>query len=287
MIIVLKDADFTYENIGQIELPIEIRPEIESILSNYTKSMTNSQRGAFQIFYDSISSILPKIKVLYIPLLAENLGETTFNIADSMSNVRLNESVFKFKDGGIYSEVGTDVSSFTPATIATLSSVDGNNIHIIAAHSSYTETTKRVAFSFGNKTTTRIRFKESADNQYVKPIIESSSEGVINSKKIVSYQNYVEYDTCAMPIVNKAFGVSILSGRLSSMIVLHKDTGATNIDHDITITDELGTLGNCGIGDYDFSSNPVCFISIGDGLTLDEMKLYESAINKLISVFVE
>lgn len=104
MIIVLNDADFSAKNIGQIELPIVIDPEVEAVLAHYGRSFTISQKAQFQLFYKGLKrdGIYDKLTNLYLPILSNTVNEAMFNIkADRMDASNVSNSNYKVENGAL------------------------------------------------------------------------------------------------------------------------------------------------------------------------------------------
>ena len=82
MIIVLPGADFSENNIGTIQLIRELAPEVAEILSHYSRALTDSQKFAFQDFYDALirEGIWSKIENLFIPALASTVTEAFYPV---------------------------------------------------------------------------------------------------------------------------------------------------------------------------------------------------------------
>lgn len=94
MLIVLKDADFSGNNIGHVEVPIEVSSETANILNLYGVSELDDdymkKAKALQIFLSDFRKlgISDKVKGLFVPVFAKstdtaylNLASETFDIA--------------------------------------------------------------------------------------------------------------------------------------------------------------------------------------------------------------
>lgn len=84
MIIVLKNADFSANNIGKITIPRDPSQEALAMLANYTRSLTDEQVLAFDDFQQGLkdAGIWAKITHLYMPILAGQLSEICVNLVD-------------------------------------------------------------------------------------------------------------------------------------------------------------------------------------------------------------
>lgn len=85
MIIVLKGADFSANNIGKIEIPRDLTEKQKQMLANYSKNLSYEQKMAFGTFMNTIddNGITPKIKVLCMPILAGDKSEAFVNLVKS------------------------------------------------------------------------------------------------------------------------------------------------------------------------------------------------------------
>lgn len=85
MIIVLSGADFSANNIGKIDLPVELDDTTKSILSMLTKyGATSMQAQHLNNFVLGLKSngIYEKLTYLFLPIFAKELGEAFTNTID-------------------------------------------------------------------------------------------------------------------------------------------------------------------------------------------------------------
>lgn len=87
MIIVLKNADFSAQNIGQISFDAELDPAVVSMLNRYTRFpavKTNRYAQALNMFYYrlQVSGVYDKLKLLSIPFYANDISECGVSIID-------------------------------------------------------------------------------------------------------------------------------------------------------------------------------------------------------------
>lgn len=76
MIIILKEADFSENNIGQIEIPVEFSELTKSVIAKYS-NINSGVKVKLNTMLNTLNTagIYSKLKVLYIPILASNLNE--------------------------------------------------------------------------------------------------------------------------------------------------------------------------------------------------------------------
>lgn len=104
MILVAKDADFSQNNLGQIDLPYS--DLTTSVMAKFTKSLTDPQKKALNTLLIKVENagILAKQKHFYLPILAGTLAESFINIADPLlpTEVTPNAAYYALKTGGFY-----------------------------------------------------------------------------------------------------------------------------------------------------------------------------------------
>lgn len=93
MLIVLKDADFSGNNIGYVEVPIEVSSETKNILNLYGVSELDDdylkKAKALQIFRSDFRKlgISNKVKGLFVPVLAKNTDTAYLNLASETFDI--------------------------------------------------------------------------------------------------------------------------------------------------------------------------------------------------------
>ena len=93
MIIILKNADFSGNNVGHVEVPIEVSSETANILNLYGVSELDvdymKKARALQIFRSDFSKlgILNKVKGLFVPVLAKNTDTAYLNLVSETFDI--------------------------------------------------------------------------------------------------------------------------------------------------------------------------------------------------------
>lgn len=93
MIIILKNADFSENNIGHVEVPIEVSSETANILNLYGVSELDDdylkKAKALQIFRSDFSKlgISDKVKGLFVPVFAKNTDTAYLNLASETFDI--------------------------------------------------------------------------------------------------------------------------------------------------------------------------------------------------------
>lgn len=204
MLIVLKNADFSGNNIGHVEVPIEVSNETANILRLYGVSELDDdylkKAKALQIFLSDFSKlgISDKVKGLFVPMLAKNtdtaylnLASETFNIAtikeqtDELTLTPIGiKSIGTTKPlnlngvfDGLYTndfhflQVVGEASSTKGAIYSLYASNEGNSTNIAFEYSPYADTGYVPAGSnFRIGTTTAIWNQASALYEYAMPV---------------------------------------------------------------------------------------------------------------------
>ena len=125
MIFVLKGADFSANNLGQVELRTEINEFTEGIiLKSGNTNMTRQQKSALDSFFRAIgafgdsSNIWSKIDMLVMPLICSDLEHASVDYTGKHTITRLTESGYALRNHGI-----TGVSDSPSANCATVNDV--------------------------------------------------------------------------------------------------------------------------------------------------------------------
>lgn len=103
MIITLKDADFSANNIGTIDVPYEISAETKALLTHLTKYGEDSmQAKRLDMFLNAFNnaSFKSKIKVLCLPVFGSSLSECFYNIIDGDNVSPATVDLIEVKTGG-------------------------------------------------------------------------------------------------------------------------------------------------------------------------------------------
>lgn len=93
MIIVLKDANFANNNIGEVEVPRLINQFTLNAIAASGKTFTDAQTAALDDFFEAVgafgtqSSIWSKLSKVYMPMLAGNLSKAIVNYKDNNVDV--------------------------------------------------------------------------------------------------------------------------------------------------------------------------------------------------------
>lgn len=135
MIITLRGADFSGNNIGHIDIPVELSDWSKAIIAKFSSfNWTDAAKSALQIFEDDLISngVKEKLQYLALPILAANNS-----LNDAMFNVVLESS--------IAAVIGNGASG-------KYSVINGRGIARTAAFASTTEAETSIYVPFGAQT---------------------------------------------------------------------------------------------------------------------------------------
>lgn len=105
MILILKDADFSANNIGKVELPREVSKfTLSALAASGNKSLTGKKVLALDTFFGNIgaisnSGIWPKLKLFTLPLIAGSLDKALVNYKDNSVIYSVDGAYWELVDG--------------------------------------------------------------------------------------------------------------------------------------------------------------------------------------------
>ena len=141
MILVLNGADFSENNLGQVE--------VTTILDDFTKaaisasgnnSMTEIQKSALNTFFKKIgafgsgSQIFSKMRYLYLPLIASDLSHSMVNYVNNDAAISPSNTKFQLRNHGI---TGVSGGSSAYIDITDNNGFDGTNISVGAMRTEF------------------------------------------------------------------------------------------------------------------------------------------------------
>lgn len=108
MILVLQGADFSANNLGQVEVKRVINPfTLAAIDASGNQSMTNEQKSALDTFFETIgafgsaNSIWSKLDKVYIPFLCSSLSKACVNYKTNVIDRSLSETRYALRNRGV------------------------------------------------------------------------------------------------------------------------------------------------------------------------------------------
>lgn len=137
MIIRLTNADFSRNNLGQIQFEREITEETLTLLSKYTKSLPETQKFAVQDFISGLKSndIWSQIKQLYLPILSGSLSETMYNVKTGIVDATPNNTYYSLSaKGGLKCIAAENVTIPTSDILQLTVNGSQQNVHGLVYH---------------------------------------------------------------------------------------------------------------------------------------------------------
>lgn len=130
MIITLEGADFSADNIGQVELERQLNEyTLAAITASGNENLTESQQYALDDLFlalgaDGSNNILSKIRKLYLPMIASEVGNALINYATNnfTKDFTPNSANWELRNLGITQKASGQtflISTFSPALVAT------------------------------------------------------------------------------------------------------------------------------------------------------------------------
>lgn len=258
-------------NDASLEKFIIISQQTIDILNAYGADEIYAKK--VQILLDDLKSsgIYDKIDVLYIPMLANSLGNACVNAID-LTKETLSPSFWKLSDGVLTNaDAWTGGSTFEVVPIEELSTVIKNNdFHFIT----YNLPSGRIITGIRNQSGDRL---ELTYNQYEGSLGKYATSLNKNAFSISG----ARLNNTSYADVDNVTGVSCKgNGDGTGVVSMYKSIS----DATVTYTNEGAFIGNFGLGNYNGNSAGINakFISIGKALTNEEMNEYSNIIKKFV-----
>ena len=279
MIIKLTGADFSAKNIGTISVPIEIDADIQQILSHYTRSLTDKQKYAFQLFYRGLQSnnLLGKITNLYLPILANSVNEAMFNIvADKVDATNVGNSLYAMDSkNALYCTQTNMTEVANPLSFPYSAST--KNMHLmmyIASNVTYAAGTSSYLFGCG---------KYSSDILQMYYAGASSGLGA-TLKLMIMGSGEINGTEMSGLIIGKGAKIVSVGSDANALFNADKKTKSTNassvITNDTKFTKDV--MPFLAYSKKATNVTPAYVMSAGSALTADDMATY----NTLLDTFV-
>lgn len=122
MIVSIKGADFSADNLGKVTIPRNLRAfTTAAILASGKTDLTESQKYALDDFFRAIGAgevgdtIASRLKYLFIPIIAGDLSKALINYKDAGFNVEgtPNSAQWALNEKGLYGLNATSTSAIT------------------------------------------------------------------------------------------------------------------------------------------------------------------------------
>lgn len=138
MIILLKNADFSANNIGKVEVKRVLNPfTIAAIAASGNQSITNEQKSALDTFFEKIgafgnkSEIWGKLDKVYIPFLCSELSIACLNYKTNIIDRSLSSTRYTLRSRGVTGAIESP-ASHTESKLNEDIAIDTKNLSVLA-----------------------------------------------------------------------------------------------------------------------------------------------------------
>lgn len=290
MIIVLKGADFSANNIGKIDIPRELTAGQKAMLASYSKELTYEQKMAFGTFMDALDDggITPKIKVLCMPILAGDKSEAFVNLASTTYGKEIDlgaSEYYGMLDDGIAS-ISEELGVVEQLNLPSAAGLDFSNIHLLCA----SNTEYKV---FPNESAPCVGMLNPSATNFIQFDHKVTTDGVgccYSSRAqvgSVSFTDLYNVNTFNVQARGKIlYGITIEDGTFTLLGDVENSQSYVPVANQSVLAESKVSA--------DFKYNgyrqarfkaPHWIISIGEGLTLDEAEVMKTAMLNFLRAF--
>lgn len=278
MILIANDADFSQNNLGQIDLPYS---ELTlAVIDKFTKVLTDPQKKALNTLLTKVekSGILAKQKHFYLPILAGTLNESFINIADPLlpTEVTPNASYYSLSSGGIFND-NPNTADAARLLLTLKSGMATNDFHVLQFPTeNITAATDALWIYGGGVAYTPLSI--SYDSAH---LIPASNFNLMN----ISPNLYNRIAVGADYILNIGLSKSLKG---FSFLDVTKLKAYSPNESEVTLTSSYPIIemaGDVNLSGYNNSAmlRTQGLITIGKGLTADEIIILSNASNNLMT----
>lgn len=279
MILVLNRADFSENNLGQVEITTILDEfTLNAIELSGNDSLTDAQKSALNTFFKNIgafgtkSNIFSKLRFLYLPILAGSLDKSLINYKTSDVSLVPSNTKFQLRNKGI-----TGVSGGTNAYIdITSSAFSATNLSVCALRTEYLATPSIVC-KIGTKSTARFALTTrttSAEGLNMMATINTGAD-LGGSQVTIAKEGKATTE-------GDFFSVSMNSDGSNNIIKVTDVTNnkytdsSLNLDNttSLTLFNGIASGQNSGVTD---ANAALGIIAIGDALTQDELVIFKNS----------
>lgn len=288
MIFILKNADFSANNLGKIDLPFDLTDRHKAMLAQYSKNITFNQKMAFGAFINTLdnSGLMSKIKVLCMPILAANVGEAFVNLASSSyskENDLSSSPNFDMVDDGVRN-INTTASVSEALMLPSTKGLEFGNMHILCAanteyYSELTETS-RMMYLYQSSPEAIIQFSHTQGGGTRVSIYRITTTSFID---IFGENNF---NVNCLYSGKKIYGLNSYNGEFYVITESEKSNIVnTQSGYESVLKNTVSSNARYNGNAKQTLASPHWVISIGTGLTDEEQNIYRTAINNLLSAF--
>lgn len=288
MILVLKSADFSANNIGKVAIDLDERTN--AIMSKYGRTFSTEETVAIQAFMSGLddSGILSKLRALYMPAFGSSVEDSFVNLA----SIDYTKDILSKTDGVLFSngEIINDgsMNSFT-VTRSTESDIKRNDIFQAVYGNAGTVITNQMAVINTNNvyTPALIGYNLNANNLLINYKEGAITVNITNNSEFTHQRiEQNQYGICGINYTyedlsnNKA----VFLGRdgYDRCAVTYKK-GDTILSYEDLSADQ--TIGNTTTISY--MKSPCKMIVVGKALTDEQITKFYELVNDVMKVFVK
>lgn len=274
MILVLKGADFSANNLGQVEITTELDDFTKAaIVASGNTSMTDVQKSALNTFFKKLGAfgaigVWSKIHYAWMPIIGGSLDKAFLNYKSNEVNVVPKSEYWSLVDGGIkslQSGVGgrnnfksTDIITGNNLSVACLYiDKSASNLILVSLGKDYYEWNITGGISGDGDSLCEITKHDGTQ------LVFLNSSGVSDNPRIVSVNG-----TNAKALINRNIVTKSLTEEISF-----------TLESDSTLSIDI--LSNMVKGPNPPTNSGASMMFIGDALTNDEMLLLNDAMKEL------
>jgi hypothetical protein len=275
MIIVLKDADFSANNIGKIEVSRELDVKTKQLLSRYSKVLDTSKQYAVDDFVTGLysSGLSDKITFLLLPCLASSIDEAMINAMNGDSMGQLNSNYWLLRNNGLAQTSSTYDTIEAITRISAYANVPINNNHYAVYN------TEEYQYIDSLDTSKQFPSRRNASTTFYDNCAGNTAGYVwINSGNYggVPFANGHQMKT-------KCLHQIVLSGNDFSVRNSTDEKNVTQGASDVPST-YIDDISICGNGNNGIAAHG--FYSFGFALTDEEQKEYARLVESLMNVLL-
>lgn len=272
MILRLSGADFSANNIGQIQFIRELTSDTLALLDRYTKELTTDQKFAVQDFISGLKTngVWSSIGNLYLPILAGSLPECLYNIKNGNVDAVPTDEYYELSTLGLASKDKTSTSGIVTVPI----NGSQQNLHMAIFNSE----------TYGVLSVNELFFGNAAGSKNVQMGLKTNYKLEVKTDTNIS----VSVPSTKLTMKPKLRGISQTT--LGNITFGYEDGGtvlaANPISTDNPYTNyEIGILGYKSVSGRK-STVHYGLMSFGSALSEEQAQVYSSLADNFMSKFI-
>ena len=275
MILINKNANYSNERIGVVDVKMELLDKTKEILARYSRELSNAETNAFNLFIYEMEQqgLLAKLQLMCLPILAANVQEamqdaldgTNCGYSTSDGEIDLNASL-TLEDKAI--KVIPDAPT---VRLKYKSYIDlRNSSQITYIHKCYSGS---VILGWGSAARYVFMREENGNTSCVTGLAQVADyNGISDNRILLSSQDMGN----AHIMTGKYYAVAAHSKGSEAEADWRLNGNYFGVHSSSTYIDA---------GSWEYSRSSVGLIAIGSSLTKDEMLMLKASMDKMMSVF--